>query len=426
MRPRIALLPWGDVFEDWLDPLGVTPEQLRDEVTGSWMFGYVDALRAAGADTVLVCFTSRLANPVRWVHRPTGAMLHLVPPGRAYSAVSRNMLREPIGDRRDPGRVARAALRNLAPYLATPVTRLARVVRPERCAAILCQEYETPRFDWSVVAGALTRVPVFASFQGGDYHVSRIEGAVRRFTIGRAQRLIVPTASEAERLRQQYGVPDGKVERIFNPIDIDVWRPGDRAVGRSRVGVAHDEFLVVWHGQLQMLRKGLDLLLDAWVEIVQARPGRAFRLLLIGAGEDSAKLRALVQERGLDNVDILDEWVNDRARIAELLSAGDLYVFPSRHEGFPVAPVEAMACGLPVVATNVQGIPDIFARGDSHGGIVVGREDVAALVHAIGSLVDDDDRRLELGRRARARAESAFSYTAVGRELRRVLLREAA
>jgi glycosyltransferase involved in cell wall biosynthesis len=426
MRPRVALLPWGDVFEDWLDPLGVTPEQFRDEVTGSWMFGYVDSLRAAGVDTVLVCFTSRVAEPARWVHRPTGATLHLIPLGRAFSWVSRHMLREPIGDRRTPSRVGRAALRNLAPYLATPVSTLIRLVRAEGCAAILCQEYETPRFDWAVVAGALTRLPVFASFQGGDYHVSRIEGAARRFTIGRADRLIVPTASEVERLRRRYGLADGKVERIFNPIDVGVWRQSGRAFARSRLGIADDVVLVVWHGQLQVRRKGLDLLLDAWLELTRRRPRRPLRLLLVGAGEDSAELRRRVRECGLDNVEILDQWINDRARIAEILSAGDLYVFPSRHEGFPVAPVEAMACGLSVVATDVQGIPDIFERGEADGGIVVQREDVVALTRAMGQLVDDEERRQELGRNARKRVEAAFSYSAVGRELRRVLLREVA
>ena len=101
-------------------------------------------------------------------------------------------------------------------------------------------------------------------------------------------------------------------------------------------------------------------------------------------------------------------------------------MFPSRHEGFPVAPAEAMACGLSVVATDVQGIPDIFERGEADGGIVVQREDVAALTRAMGQLVDDDERRRELGRNARKRVEAAFSYPAVGRELRRVLLREAA
>ena len=225
MRPRVALLPWGDVFEDWLEPLGVTPDQFREEVTGSWMFGYVDSLRVVGVDTVLVCFTSRVAEPARWVHRPTGATLHLIPLGPAFSC-------------------------GVAPYAPRAHRRQAhaeqgRPRRPTQSRSLPCDAGEHSHaagpcgglrgdpvpgvrdapLRLGVVAGALTRLPVFASFQGGDYHVSRIEGAARRFTIGRADRLIVPTASEVERLRRRYGLADGKVERIFNPIDVDVWRP---------------------------------------------------------------------------------------------------------------------------------------------------------------------------------------------------------
>ncbi len=425
MKPRVALLPWGDVFEDWLDPLGVTPEQFRDEVTGSWLFGYVDALRTAGVATVLVCFTSRVSTQVRWVHRPTGATLYLIPSGRAFALVARHMLREPIGDRRDPRTIMRASLRNIAPYLATPVRKLARLVRKEECSAILCQEYETPRFDWSIAAGLLAEVPVFASFQGGDYHVSRIEGAVRRFTIHRADRVIVPTRTEAERIRRRYGIANGKVAQIFNPIDVDLWRPGGRDEARSHLGIVDGTLLVVWHGQLQLRRKGLDLLLAAWSELVHARIRGPLQLLLIGAGEDAEELRRHVDERRIEGVEILDEWINERDRVAQLLSAGDLYVFPSRHEGFPVAPMEAMACGLPVVATDVSGITEIFPRGEADGGIVVERENVASLAAAMARLLNDDETRVELGRRARARAEAAFSLSAVGRDLRRVLLREA-
>lgn len=424
MRPRIALLPWGDVFEDWLDPLGVTPEMFRDEMTGSWMFGYADALRVNGVDTVLMCFTSRVAKPVRWTHAPTGATLYLLPPGPAFAPVSSRMLREPIGNRNDPVTVGRAVLRNIAPYLATPIPRLVRLLRRERCTAILCQEYETPRFDACVVAGALTRLPVFASFQGGDYRVSRLEGSVRPLTIRRAERLIVATTREIERIRARYDLPPEKIAQIFNPIDVDAWRPRDRAEVRSRLGIDQDVVLAVWHGQLQMHRKGLDLLLDAWEEITRARPRRALELRLIGAGADAPQLRARIFEQGLDGVSIVDGWVNGRDRIADLLSAGDVYVFPSRHEGFPMAPIEAMACGLPIVATSAQGLPDILSGGPDHGGIVVPQDDAPAFVGALGALLDDEDQRLELGRRARERAASAFSLDAVGRDLRRVLLRE--
>jgi starch synthase len=175
-----------------------------------------------------------------------------------------------------------------------------------------------------------------------------------------------------------------------------------------------------------MQRKGLDLLLDAWREITHARQGCALELRLIGAGADESQLRTRISERGLDGVSIVDGWVNDREHIADLLSAADVYVFPSRHEGFPMAPIEAMACGLPVVAARAQGLPDIFASGPLDGGVLVPRDDAPALAAALGTLIDDEGQRLELGRRARERATSAFSLETVGRELRRVLLRETA
>jgi len=424
MSPRVAIVPWGDVFEDWLDPLGVTPERFRDELTGSWMFGYADALRTAGVQTTIVCVTSRVNGGAAWTHRPTGASLRLLPPAAAYGPASRWMLRERVAGRRDPATLARAAARHLAPYLATPVLRLARVVREEGCDAVLCQEYETPRFDACVLAGLVARTPVFACFQGGDYQDSRLERPLRPLTLRRADRLIVATSSEIARVHERYGFPASRIAQIFNPVDTSLWRPDRRAAGRARLGVREDAVLVLWHGQMQMWRKGLDLLLQAWDEIQRARPGRDLRLVLVGRGADAAEVRA--RAAALAGVAVLDAWVDDRVELAELVAAGDVYVFPSRHEGFPVAPIEAMACGLPVVASDVHGVPDILAGGPEHGGLVVRRDDGAALAAALGALLDDPARRIELGRRARARAESAFAVDAVGAQLRRVLLREAA
>src|SRR5581483_691137 len=229
MSPRVAIVPWGDVFEDWLDPLGVTPERFRDELTGSWMFGYADALRSAGVESTIVCVTSRANGGAAWTHRPTGASLRLLSPAAAYGPACRWMLREQVGDRRDPGTLTRAAVRHLAPYLATPVLRLARVLREERCDAVLCQEYETPRFDACVLAGLVARTPVFACFQGGDYQDSRLERPLRPLTLRRADRLIVATSSEIARVHERYGFPASRIAQIFNPVDTSLWRPDRRA-----------------------------------------------------------------------------------------------------------------------------------------------------------------------------------------------------
>ena len=423
-RPRVALLPWGDVFEDWLDPLGITPEVFRDELTGSWMFGYVDALRAAGVDTSIVCITTRVAAPERWTHRPTGATLHLLPPGTGFAPVARRMLREPVGGRRDIGTLTGAGLRHVAPYLATPVVALARLLRAESCAAVLCQEYETPRFDACIAVGRLTKLPVFATFQGGDYQDSRLERPLRSLTIGRAAGLIVATTTEIERIRTRYRLPAERIAQIFNPVDVDLWHPRGRLEARAELGVADDAQLVVWHGQLQLHRKGLDVLLDAWAEITRARPGRNRQLMLVGAGADASEVRRRIADQQPGSVRLLDGWLNDRGRIAHVLSAADVYAFPSRHEGFPLAPIEAMACGLPVVAADAQGIADILDGGEAGGGVIVPRDDPRALASELAGLLDDGERRRRLGGRARLRAEAAFSLDAVGGQLRRVLLRE--
>jgi glycosyltransferase involved in cell wall biosynthesis len=76
-----------------------------------------------------------------------------------------------------------------------------------------------------------------------------------------------------------------------------------------------------------------------------------------------------------------------------------------------------MACGLPVVASNAQGLPDIFEHGELDGGIIVPRGDAAALAVGIGALLDDPTRRSELASYARRRIESAFALETVGAEL---------
>ena len=431
--PTVAILPWGQVIEDFLEPEGLSIDEFAEDYRGSWMFGYADALATAGIRTVLIVVSATAAEPAHRIHRPTGALLSILPAPAAFRAVRRRARNLYARDASEafgrgpelgvPGRVIRVLAHTTAPYGATPLRPLARELRALNVAALVSQEYESPQFDVAVAAAALARVPIAATFQGGDYQRYPIERVVRPFTIGRAACLIVPTTSEAARVGRRYGVPPEKIARIFNPVDTATWRPREAAGVRASLGIEEGAPLVAWHGRVAVAQKGLDVLLQAW-RLVEGRwegePRPA--LLLVGGGRDSETVDRLARELGLRGVARVPQHVHAPEELAELLSAADLYVLPSRHEGFPVALLEGLACGLPAVAADANGVADILDGEGAAGGVVVPREDPARLAGALEELLRDPARLVAMGGAARAAAESRFSTEAIGARLRDALL----
>jgi glycosyltransferase involved in cell wall biosynthesis len=192
----------------------------------------------------------------------------------------------------------------------------------------------------------------------------------------------------------------------------------DKAAARRSLGLPLEARVVAWHGQVQLERKGLDVLLDAWQRVTTAATSAETRLLLVGGGEDAERVRGTIAERRLRDVQFIDGWQQDRAALRTVLSAADVYAFPSRLEGFPVAPLEAMACSLPVVASDATGMEDVVGET----GLLVPRSDAPALARALSRLLEDDDLRRRLGSAARARVETSFAPLPVGRRLRSFLL----
>ncbi|MEG3904687.1 glycosyltransferase family 4 protein [Microcoleus sp. B4-C5] len=427
-EPTIALLHWGDLIEDFLDTIGVSFEAFCNEMTGGWMFGYIEALRRAGVRTVLFCISGSVAEPVRYTHKDTGATICTLPAPQLYQAVRRQMVnpqgwtvQDMFGEVRGLGRLMLAGVKSVTPYLATPLGLLAAELRRENCQAILCQEYEYPRFDACTWLGWRMGLPVFATFQGGDFQVSPWEGLSRPIALKASAGLIIASQTEVQRVQSRYGVPPAKIARIFNPLDLELWQPMDRGEARQLLGFPGDAEIVACHGRIDIRRKGLDILLEAWEGICRDRPGRDLRLLLVGTGSDAEELSQRIAQMQLSGIVWVNKYVRDRALMRQYLSAADVYTLPSRHEGFPVAPLEAMACGLPVVAADAPGVPDIFEGGEADGGIVVRREDATALAGGLGRVLDDRVWGRELGKRARIRVETHFSLEAIGVQLRQFL-----
>jgi glycosyltransferase involved in cell wall biosynthesis len=371
-------------------------------------------------------------RPTRRTHRATGAPLWLLPPTAAWRAAEGRVADRyawspsaatPAGGRGGWGGRGRAAVAVAAhhalPWLATPPLALARVLRAEGCRALVCQEYEDARFDACVAVGRACRIPVVGTFQGGDASRTPLERRTRRRAVRAASGLVVGSAPEADRVRRAYGPPAGRVHAVPNQLPLDDWPVGDRTATRRALGLDPDAGVVAWHGRVELGRKGLDVLAEAWARVTAARPARPTALLLCGTGPDAAELRDRLGAAAAPGADVRwhDEYVLDRAPIRAHLAAADVGVLPSRHEGFPVALAEMMASGRAVVAADVPGVADMLPGGEADGGLVVPPGDAAALATALGALLDDRPRADALGRRARRRVAATLAPDVVGAAL---------
>ena len=356
--------------------------------------------------------SARVTTAVRFVHEPTGCRVSVLP-----SPLLHRKLRAARWRLAPRSRL----LRSVEAYVATPPRALARELRESGCSAILCQEYESARFDVCVLLGRLTGRPVFGTYQGAQGGHSALETPLRRLAIRWSDGVIVAGAAERERLRGRYRLPAHRVAPIPNPLDVRRWEPEDRPEARRELGLPADRRTVVWHGRVQIERKGLDLLVEAWREVCAARPRRPPLLLLVGSGRDAGELRRRLAGLPDGTVHWVDEYVHDRGRLWRYLCAADVATLPSRHEGFSVAALEAMACALPMVAADVSGVRDLLqAAPGEETGIVVPPGDAGALAAALGVLVDDEHLSRRLGKSARVVAE-AFSLETVGAQLAGVL-----
>jgi glycosyltransferase involved in cell wall biosynthesis len=139
------------------------------------------------------------------------------------------------------------------------------------------------------------------------------------------------------------------------------------------------------------------------VRALAAVPGHAFSALLVGDGPDRPAVEAEVRRLGLQHAVTV---AGTRDDVPELLARADVFALSSRSEGAPVSILEAMAAGLPVVASSVGGVPELVADGET--GLLVPPGDPAAMAAALGRLLEDVDLRRRLGAAGRDRALRCF------------------
>lgn len=284
--------------------------------------------------------------------------------------------------------------------------RLVRYLRAEQVDVIHAHKFGSNV--WAAVLGTLCRVPVIIAHEHTwSFEGQRLRRWLDRWIVGRLSDMVI-AVSEADRRRmiEIVRMPPERVRLIENGI-----RPagvGDREAVRQSVGADGDTPVLV---SVSVLRpqKALDVMIRAFAIVRSARP--AVRLLIAGQGNRDA-LSALVRELDLEQA---VTFLGFRRDVVNVLAAGDIAVSSSDYEGSPLAVMEYMAAGLPVVATDVGGVPRLIEHGRT--GLLVPRRDPQALAAALELLLDDRGLAREMGDRGRERQQRDFSFDATLREV---------
>lgn len=202
------------------------------------------------------------------------------------------------------------------------------------------------------------------------------------------------------------GVPENRVETIYDGIHKPA--PIERSTLRDELGLGPDAVIA---GIVAIMRgkKGHDELIAAVRPLMIERPH--LHVAMVGDGQEFGRLQAMIAELGLTH---RIHMLGFRKDVNNVLRGCDLFVLPTHQEALGQAFIEAMAMGLPVIGTRVDGVPELI--DDGVNGLLVPAKDVAALSEAIAKLVDDAPLRARFGAAGLARTDGHFTVDIMASE----------
>lgn len=299
--------------------------------------------------------------------------------------------------------------------LVAPLYALA--LRRAVAGAVAAGDFDLVHAHWVVpnavvLGGATGGVPLGVGLHGSDVFLAERRG-VRRL-VGRAlARSTLLTGCSPELVDRvcALGFPRERARVIPYGVDTGLFTPdrGEEHGWRERLGIPPDAVVALGVGRM-VTKKGFHVLVEALPGLLDRRPG--LHVVLAGEGDRLEELR-----RRADHPRVHFPGIVYRDALPDLYRAADLFVLPAVHDpagnvdGLPNVILEALASGLPVVASGISGIPLAVRHGEE--GLLVEEGDGRALAEALEGLAGDAERRRGLGAAARRRAVEALTWDAV-------------
>ncbi|MGH2437956.1 MAG: glycosyltransferase, partial [bacterium] len=278
------------------------------------------------------------------------------------------------------------------------VVRLARLFARERPDVLhthawgaLCE---------GVLAARLARVPFIVHGEHGTMETRALNLRVQRLLWARVNRVLSVSSRLAERMSREIGFDRRAITVIRNGVDIRRISGGNPATIRCELGMAPEELLIGTVGRLEPV-KDHQTLLSALALLRSA--GLPFKAIIVGDGSLGSVLRQRATELDLGNT---VRFLGSRTDVENALAAMNIFVMPSQSEGLSNTIIEAMAAGLPVVATNVGGADELIRDGVT--GHLVPPGNPSLLARSLAHLTRNRTEREAMGRAAYHRAVSEF------------------
>ncbi len=258
----------------------------------------------------------------------------------------------------------------------------------------------------AVLLGRLLKKPVFLHLSGGGRggdvgrHIKTPWGLIF-LALCRFASIIVVLNTHMQRELKVLMYPAARTACIPNGVDAVFYQPHkDRIQLRQSMSIPQKQ-TILYTGRLSA-EKGVAILIQAYALL---RSPAASSLYIVGSGPEQQHLEDLIQKLGLDNTVTLLPACSD---IRPYYQCADIFIMPSFHEGISNSVLEAMACALPVIATDVIGNSDLIRH--RHNGLLVAPNDAPVLAAALDELLDSPDTAREMGYCGQKIAQTQYSF----------------
>jgi 1,4-alpha-glucan branching enzyme len=288
-------------------------------------------------------------------------------------------------------------------------------VPPNFGKTLVCTVHST----WKGEAEAIRGEP-YSRLNANEKFLVSFNWFLRFFEVGmikRATRVIAVSDFTRQELRKYYNIPESRIRVIHNGVNINKFKPAvDKRKIKAQLGLNPDDLAILSVGRLYA-RKGLFTLIESMPAIIRQHPNAKFVISGKGQSTEMNKLTAHAQRLGVKDNIIFTGYYPDK-KLPLLYQAADVFAFSTFYEHHPFAILEALSTGLPVVTTNVGGIPETITDGKN--GFMVQPFDKKAFSEKILFLLDHPAQAAEMGAAARKTIVENYDWKIVVKDAMKV------